>query len=117
MAKRKMSTFERLQSGKLNRQERRELQQRLHAADPGLEIVHPDAAGIDVGNESHFVAVPAGRDAQPVQEFGSWTADLKRMAAWLQSCGIETVAMQSTGVYWLDRKSTRLNSSHLGISY
>jgi hypothetical protein len=101
MAKRKMSTFERLQSGKLNRQERRELQQRLHAADPGLEIVHPDAAGIDVGNESHFVAVPAGRDAQPVQEFGSWTADLKRMAAWLKSCGIHTVAMQSTGVYWI----------------
>jgi transposase len=38
--------------------------------------VHPDAAGIDVGNKSHFVAVPPGRDAQPVQEFGSWTADL-----------------------------------------
>lgn len=102
MAKRKMSTFERLRKGcRLNRQQRRELQQRLHSADPGLQIVHPDAAGIDVGSKSHFVAVPAGRDAQPVQEFGSWTADLKRLAAWLKACGIRTVAMQSTGVYWI----------------
>jgi transposase len=101
MAKRKMSTFERLQGGKMNRTQRRELQQRLNAADPGLEVVHADAAGIDVGNESHFAAVPAGRDPQPVQEFGSWTADLHRMAEWLKSCRIRTVAMQSTGVYWI----------------
>jgi transposase len=101
MAKRKMSTFERLQKGKWSREQRKELAQKLHAADPGLTIVHPDAAGIDVGNDSHFVAVPAGRDAQPVQEFGSWTADLQRMAAWLKACGIRTVAMQSTGVYWI----------------
>src|SRR5260370_4890811 len=102
MAKRKMSTFERLGKGeRLSRQQRWELQQQLHAADPRLQIVHPDAAGIDVGNQSHFVAVPTGRDAQPVQEFGSWTADLQRMAAWLKSCDIQTVAMQSTGVYWI----------------
>ena len=102
MAKRGMSTFERLRSGgQLSRQQRRELQQRLSAADPGLEIVHRDAAGIDVGSKSHFAAVPAGRDEQPVREFGSWTADLHRMAAWLKACGIRTVAMQSTGVYWI----------------
>jgi transposase len=102
MAKRKMSTFERLRKGeRLSRQQRKELQQQLNAADPKLQIVHPDAAGIDVGNQSHFVAVPAGRDTQPVQEFGSWTADLRRMAAWLKSCDIGTVAMQSTGVYWI----------------
>lgn len=102
MAKRKMSTFERLRKGcRLNRQQRRELQQRLYSADPGLQIVHPDAAGIDVGSKSHFVAVPPGRDEEPVQEFGSWTADLKRLAAWLKSCGIRTVVMQSTGVYWI----------------
>ena len=102
MAKRGMSTFERLRSGgQLSRQQRRELQQRLSAADPGLEIVHRDAAGIDVGNQSHFAAVPAGRDEQPVREFGSWTADLHRMAGWLKACGIRTVAMQSTGVYWI----------------
>jgi len=85
----------------MNRQQRKELQRQLNAADPGLQVVHPDAAGIDVGNESHFVAVPAGRDSHPVQEFGSWTADLHRMGEWLKSCGIQTVAMQSTGVYWI----------------
>jgi transposase len=102
MAKRKKSTFERLQSGgPWNRQQRRELQRQLHHADPELPILHPDAAGIDVGNQSHFVSVPEGRDAHPVREFGSWTADLRQLAAWLKSCGIRTVAMQSTSVYWI----------------
>jgi len=101
MAKRKMSIFERLRSGKMNRKERKEWQQRLCAEDAGLEVVHPDAAGIDVGNASHFVAVPPDRDEPPVREFGSWTADLRRMAEWLKRCGIRTVAMQSTGVYWV----------------
>ena len=85
----------------MSRQQRREVGQRLNAADPGLEVVHRDAAGIDIGNESHFVAVPTGRGEQAVQEFGSWTGDLQRMAAWLKGCGIRTVAMQSTGVYWI----------------
>src|SRR6266853_3859821 len=101
MAKRKMSTFERLRSGKMNRKKRKEWQQRLCAEDAGLEVVHPDAAGIDVGNASHFVAVPPDRDEPPVREFGSWTADLRRMAEWLKRCRIRTVAMQSTGVYWV----------------
>ena len=102
MAKRATSTFERLRGGgQLSRQQRREVGQRLNAADPGLEVVHRDAAGIDIGNESHFAAVPTGRDEQAVQEFGSWTGDLQRMAAWLKGCGIRTVAMQSTGVYWI----------------
>lgn len=101
MAKRKLSTFSRLRADKLNRRQRKQLQQQLHNPDPGLEIVHPDAAGIDVGSRSHFVAVPAGRDDPCVREFGSWTADLHRLAAWLLSCHIRTVAMQSTGVYWI----------------
>ena len=101
MSQRVKSTFERLKSGRLSRKERKELQRRLYSEDPGLEVVHRNAAGIDIGNESHFVAVPPGRDKQPVREFGSWTADLRRMAAWLKQCGIETVAMQSTGVYWI----------------
>jgi transposase len=83
-----------------NRKQRKDLQRRLYADNPGLEMIHPNAAGIDIGNESHFVAVPPARDAEPVREFGSWTADLERMAAWLKSCEIDTVAMQSTGVYW-----------------
>ena len=59
MTKRKMSTFERLESGRLNRKQRRELGRRVAAADPGLTIVHANAGGIDVGNESHYVAVLA----------------------------------------------------------
>jgi len=101
MANRKISTFERLQQGKLNRKQRRELGMRLHSEDPGLQVVHPDAAGIDIGNESHFVAIPPDRDAAPIREFGSWTADLHEMANWLIERGITTVALQSTGVYWI----------------
>ena len=91
------SVYERLTRG--NRKQRKDLQRRLYSDNPGLDVVHPNAAGIDIGNESHFVAVPPGRDAEPVREFGSWTADLERMAAWLKSCGIDTVTMQSTGIY------------------
>jgi transposase len=101
MAKRKMSTFERLTTGKMNRSQRRELGRRVAASDPGLTIVHPNAGGIDVGNESHFVAVPADRDEHPVREFGCWTAALNEIAEWLISCRIDTVAMQATGVYWI----------------
>ena len=97
--KRKKSTFERLRRGELNRKQRRNLARRLAGNDPGLTIIHSNAGGIDVGNESHFVAVPPDRDANPVQEFGCWTADLKRMGEWLKACGIDTVAPQATGVY------------------
>ena len=101
MPKRKMSTFERIKTGRQKRNERRELAGRIAKGDPGLTVVNPDTAGIDVGNESHFVAVPPDRDAQPVQEFGSWTDDLTKMAAWLKQCKIRTVVMQATGVYWI----------------
>src|SRR5215471_2116806 len=83
----------------MNRKQRQDLARRLAGQDPGLTIIHSNAGGIDVGNESHFVAVPPDRDANSVQEFGCWTADLKRMAAWLKACRIDTVAMQATGVY------------------
>jgi hypothetical protein len=78
MAKRKMATFERLKAGRMNRAQRRELGRRVAASDPGLTIVHANAGGIDVGNESHFVAVPPDRDVNPVREFGCWTAALLR---------------------------------------
>ena len=67
----------------------------------GLSVVHPKAAGIDIGNEEHYVAVPPSFDSEPVRRFGCFTADLNALADWLQQCGIETVAMQSTGVYWM----------------
>ncbi len=67
----------------------------------GLQIVHPKAAGIDIGNEEHWVAVPPDLDPAPVQSFGCFTQDVQDMANWLVRCGIETVAMQSTGVYWI----------------
>jgi transposase len=66
-----------------------------------LEVVHPDAAGIDIGNAAHYVAVPPDRDGEPVRRFDCFTQDLHAMADWLNRCGIVTVAMQSTGVYWL----------------
>jgi transposase len=101
MAKRKQSTFERLTNGRLNRKQRREVERKLATEDPGLEIVNRNVAGIDIGNESHYVAVAPSRDPQPVREFGSWTADLERLADWLKACGVEMVVMQSTGVYWV----------------
>jgi transposase len=101
MGRQKQSTYERIHLGQMNRKQRRELAQRLGKSDPQLEIVHPNAAGIDIGNESHFVAVAGNRDAQPVREFGCWTSDLERMAEWLTQCGIDTVLMQATGVYWI----------------
>jgi transposase len=67
----------------------------------GLSVVHPQAAGIDVGNEEHYVAVPPSMDGEPVRKFGCFTRDLIELADWLQKCGIQTVAMQSTGVYWM----------------
>jgi transposase len=101
MAHRIKSTFERLQNGQLNRQQRKQLQRKLDGDSPELMIIHADAAGIDIGSRTHFVSVPVDRDEKPVREFGSWTADLQSMAQWLKSCGIKTVAMQSTGVYWI----------------
>src|SRR5215471_9384340 len=84
-----------------NRKERKEWARRLQSEDPGLEVVHPHAAGIDVGNSAHYVAVRPDQDSEPVRRFECFTADLHRMADWLQSCDVKTVAMQSTGVYWI----------------
>ncbi len=90
-------------TGKLwrNRKERKDWARRLRSEDPGLEVVHPHAAGIDVGNSAHYVAVRPDRDPEPVRRFECFTADLYRLADWLESCGVKTVAMQSTGVYWI----------------
>jgi transposase len=85
----------------MNRKQRREMTRKIQSEDLNLEVVHPDAAGIDIGNESHYVAVPPTRDSEPVRRFGCTTAELKQMADWLKQCAIRTIAMQSTGVYWI----------------
>jgi hypothetical protein len=66
-----------------------------------LEVAHPNAAGIDIGSGSHFVAVRADADEMPVREFSSFTQDLEALARWLTQCGVDVVAMESTGVYWI----------------
>lgn len=65
-----------------------------------MPIVHPDAAGIDISATMHAVAIPPGREEICVREFGAFTEDLYSIADWLKKCGITTVAMESTGVYW-----------------
>ena len=64
-------------------------------------VLEPNAAGIDIGARETFVAVPSDRDENPVRVFLPFTEDLQEMAKWLVSCGITTVAMESTGVYWI----------------
>ncbi len=71
------------------------------AKPEGLSQLNLNEAGIDVGATSHYVAVPADRAEQSVQEFAAFTADLYRLADWLTECGVETVVMESTGVYWI----------------
>jgi transposase len=66
-----------------------------------LPVLHPDAAGIDIGASELFVAVPAERDADPVRSFATFTRDLNALADWLQRCGVRSVAMESTSVYWI----------------
>ena len=80
----------------------RRLPRKNPAAGPSLlERINPNAAGIDCGSEAHYVAVPADRDPTPVRSFQTFTAELHRLADWLTACGVTTVAMESTGVYWI----------------
>ena len=64
-------------------------------------VLHPHAAGIDIGATELYVCVPLDRDPQPIRRFGTFTEDLHALADWLQACGVTTVAMESTGVYWI----------------
>jgi len=64
-------------------------------------VLHPHAAGVDVGATELYVSVPLDRDPQPIRRFGTFTEDLLAVATWLQQCGVTTVAMESTGVYWI----------------
>ena len=66
-----------------------------------ISPVHPDAAAVDIGATMHVAAVPPDRDSDPVRSFGTCTGDLQRLADWFAGCGVRTVAMESTGVYWI----------------
>src|SRR5690606_33746251 len=66
-----------------------------------LQRINPDVAGIDCGASEHYVAVPTDRDEESVRSFPTFTRDLHRLADWLQKCGVRSVAMEATGVYWI----------------
>lgn len=66
-----------------------------------LVCVYPNAAGLDIGSAEIVVAVPPDRDPQPVRVFATFTPDLHALAAWLLTCGIDTVVLESTGVFWI----------------
>jgi transposase len=66
-----------------------------------LDYINVNAAGIDIGSKSHFVAIPEGHDDQCVREFQTFTNSLINLVNWLKKIGITTVAMESTGVYWI----------------
>jgi transposase len=88
-----------MEQGMIQRNAKFKLKPRQSRA--ALSITHPNAAGIDIGSAAHYVAVPPDRDDEPVREFASFTVDLHAIADWLQACGVDTVAMESTGVYWI----------------
>jgi len=71
------------------------------SVDQGWEMIHPHAAGIDIGSREHFVCVPKQTTAKNIRSFGTFTTDLQALADWLKECGIIHVAMEATGVYWI----------------
>lgn len=83
--------------------QRRSRSKRFKVGELPKELAHVNlnAAGIDVGSDRHLVAVPEGRDEVSVREFGAFTTDLEALADWLTKSGVTTVAMESTGVYWI----------------
>jgi transposase len=72
-----------------------------HQHTDSRPCINPHAAVLDIGSEEIWACVPEDRDAEPVRPFGTFTPDLYALAEWLASCRIETVAMESTGVYWI----------------
>jgi hypothetical protein len=84
---------------RLTRKERKGVGRKMWSGNPGLEVVHRDAAGIGIGSREHYVAVGPERDSQPVQRFGCFTEELHRRAAWLKQGGVRTYAtLKSDGM-------------------
>jgi transposase len=81
--------------------QQRHSRQRTTSRRRHLPHLNLNAAGIDIGATAHFVAVPQGRDTVSVRQFATFTADLHALADWLTQCGVDTVVMESTGVYWI----------------
>jgi transposase len=71
------------------------------SVEQGWEAINPHAAGIDIGAKEHFACVPAKATPKNVRSFGTFTADLGALADWFQACGVTSVAMEATGVYWI----------------
>jgi transposase len=69
--------------------------------NPAWELINPHAAGVDIGSREHWACVPSPAAERPVRKFGTFTADLEAMALWFKDCGVTTVAMEATGVYWI----------------
>jgi transposase len=86
-----------MKKAKVNQEKRKNKKTRV----PSFPIINPNAAGIDIGSAEHWVAVPEDRDEQAVRKFACFTRDLHAMAAWLKQCKVQTVVMESTGVYWI----------------
>ncbi len=82
-------------------QKKRRRKLKVQSLSQQLRHINVNAAGIDIGAEQHMVAVPEGRDQVAVREFRAFTADLVALADWLAQCGVTTVVMESTGVYWI----------------
>lgn len=85
------------------KKKKRKNNDKQHNSLSQLEQINLDAAGIDIGAEEHYVAVPKSRDpeGEDVRHFNTFTVDLLSLASWLKKCKIDTVAMESTGVYWI----------------
>jgi transposase len=77
-----------------------------------FSVVHPHSAGIDIGATFHIVAVSPERDSMPVRQFKSFTTDLHKLSQWLRGIGITSVAMESTGVYWIPGKGAWGSNLH-----
>ena len=88
----------RKKTGKVNKKSRKTTQS---LADQQLEMINPNAAGIDVASEEMWGCVPADRAESNIRTFGAFTCDLYEIADWLTDCGVTSVAMESTGIYWI----------------
>lgn len=78
-----------------------EKQKKKIVIDPAWELINPNAAGLDIGSREHWACVPPGRTENNVRKFGTFTADLESLADWFEQCGVKSVAMEATGVYWI----------------